>query len=105
MLGFMHVLVDFAGHCSNREFAEAPRICPVCEHHMDPWRLAAHSTSPGNAGVDFAFQCPRPDCRRTFVAHYEMGPDAEYDLVEVYRHHGPGETAPERPALTLVRVQ
>jgi hypothetical protein len=105
MLGFLHVLVDYAGHCSNRRFAEAPRVCPSCGHHMDPWRLAAHSTSPSNVEVDFAFQCPRADCRRTFVAHYVLGADAEFDLADVYRHLGSGDPVAGRAPLTLVRVR
>jgi hypothetical protein len=87
MLDFMQPVLNYDGRCSNRSFAEMPRLCPICGHHVDPWRLTAHSTSPDNRSVDFAFQCSLPDCRRMFVAHYELGPDDEYDLVEMYAPH------------------
>ena len=80
MLSFLHSIVDFAGRCSNQTFAEMPRICPVCPHHTVPWRLAAHSTSPENTSVDFAFQCSRDECRRMFVVNYRLGADMEFDL-------------------------
>lgn len=83
MLSFLHPMVDFAGRCSNRAFGEMPRVCPVCHHHTEPWRLAAHSSSPDDAQVDFAFQCSRRECRRVFVTTYELGADQEYDLIPV----------------------
>jgi hypothetical protein len=80
MKSYLERLVNFNGHCVNRRFAEMPRLCPVCNHHTDPWRLAARSTAPDDSQVDFAFQCTRPTCRRVFVAGYRLGPDGEYDL-------------------------
>jgi hypothetical protein len=87
MQDFMHPVVDFDGRCSNRSFAEIPRLCPICDHHVEPWRLAARATSPDDRLVDFAFQCSRPECRRMFVARYHLGPDDEYDLIGSYAPH------------------
>lgn len=80
MHGFLEIVVNYVGHAANRPFAELPRLCPACVHHMEPWRLAARSTCPDDTRVDFAFQCPRPECRRVFVARYHLGPDGEFDL-------------------------
>ena len=83
MLTFEHLTMDFSGHGASRKFGEVPETCPICHHHVDPRRLAAHSTAPDNAEVDFAFQCPRADCRRVFVGRYRLGPDGEFDLQSV----------------------
>src|SRR5215207_10177079 len=83
MLTFEHLLMDFTGHGATRTFAEVPESCPLCHHHVDPRRLTAHSTAPGDELVDFGFQCPRADCRRVFVGRYRMGPDRAYDLMSV----------------------
>jgi hypothetical protein len=80
MHGFLQAVVNFAGHAANRPFAELPRLCPMCDHHMEPWRLAARSTSVDDTRVDFAFQCPRDECRHIFVSRYHLGPDSEFDL-------------------------
>ena len=83
MLTFEHLFTDFTGHGATRTFAEVPEQCPTCHHHIDPRRLTAHSTAPDDVSVDFAFQCPRADCRRVFVGRYRAGPDGEYDLLSV----------------------
>jgi hypothetical protein len=87
MQDFLQPVVTFDGRCSNRSFAEIPRLCPICGHHADPWRLTAHSVVPDDTAVDFAFQCSRSPCRRIFVAHYRLGPDDEFDLAELYTPH------------------
>jgi hypothetical protein len=80
MLGFREVVVNYVGHASMRRFADLPLLCPECERHMEPWRLAARSTNADDTRVDFAYQCSRPACRRVFIAHYHLGPDGVYDL-------------------------
>jgi hypothetical protein len=80
MQSYLQVMVTYDGHSVHGHFAELPRRCPVCNHHTDPWRLAARSTVSDDSSIDFAFQCARPDCRRVFVAGYHLGDDGEYDL-------------------------
>lgn len=94
MLTFEHPTMDFTGRGASRRYGEVPEMCPVCHHHVDPRRLTAHSTAPGDARVDFTFQCPRADCRRVFVGEYRLGPDGEYDLVAVSPRPALGETVP-----------
>jgi hypothetical protein len=83
MHGYLQSVVDHAGHCANREFAELPGLCPVCQRHMQPFRLAARATDASDAAVDFAFQCSLPDCRRVFVSTYRLGVSDEYELERV----------------------
>ena len=83
MHGYLQSVVDHSGHCANREFAELPGLCPVCQRHMQPFRLAARATDASDAAVDFAFQCSLPDCRRVFVATYHLGISGEYELERV----------------------
>lgn len=83
MLTFEHLLMGFDGHGGSRTFAEVPQVCPLCHHHVDPRRLSAHATSPDGGSVDFAFQCPRAECRRVFVGRYQAGQDGAYDLLSV----------------------
>jgi hypothetical protein len=90
MHGHLHVVVDHAGRCVNREFAALPHLCPICHHQAEPYRLAARSTDDEDATVDFAFQCSRPACRRVYVASYHLGPEGEYELddaVEQWQQH------------------
>jgi hypothetical protein len=83
MLTFEHLLMGFTGHGASRTFAEVPQVCPLCHHHVDPRRLSAHCTSPDGEAVDFAFQCPRTECRRVFVGRYRTGPDGPFELLSV----------------------
>ena len=83
MLTFEHLTTDFGGRGASRRFAEVPENCPLCHHHIDPRRLTANATSSDNTAVDFAFQCPRAECRHVFVGQYRLGPDGEYDLLSV----------------------
>lgn len=80
MYHYLHVVVNYAGHCANREFAELPCTCPHCGNDVQPWRLAARSTRADDTSVEFAFQCPQPDCRRLFVGRYVLGPDNTFHL-------------------------
>lgn len=83
MQSYLHEVVSHAGHCANREFAELPPICPFCKQHGQPFRLTARSTDADDTSVDFVFQCSRPDCRRVFVASYQLGPNGEFELDRV----------------------
>jgi hypothetical protein len=83
MLTFEHMTTDFTGHGASRRYGDLPETCPHCHHHVDPRRLTAHATAPDSLAVDFAFQCPRADCRRVFVGRYRTGPDGEFDLIAV----------------------
>jgi hypothetical protein len=94
MLTFAHLTTDFSGHGSSRRFGDLPETCPHCHHHVDPHRLTAHSTSPGNTTVDFTFQCPRAECRRVFIGRYGVGPDGEFDLQSVEPHAHRRESVP-----------
>lgn len=80
---FVHMTTDFTGHGASRRYGNLPETCPHCHYRVDPRRLSAHATAPDLAGVDFAFQCPRDDCRRVFVGRYRLGPDGELDLASV----------------------
>jgi hypothetical protein len=83
MHSHLHIVVDHAGRCANREFAALPHVCPVCHHQSEPYRLAARSTDDEDTTVDFAFQCSRQACRRVYVASYHLGSESEYELDEV----------------------
>jgi hypothetical protein len=98
MLTFEHPTTGFAGRGASRRYGEVPEMCPLCRHHVDPRRLTAHSTAPDDARVDFAFQCPRADCRRVFVGEYRLGPDGEYDLLAVAPRPAVAETLPDAVA-------
>jgi hypothetical protein len=80
---FTHLVQRFSGTGVVRGFAAAPDRCPVCEHHVEPRPLVAHSTSPDDQLVDFVFQCPRPTCRRTFVGEYGREYGDAYALLAV----------------------
>lgn len=95
MHGYLHVVVDHAGHAANREFAELPAVCPHCSSHVQPFRLMACATDAEDRSVDFAFQCSRPSCRRIFVASYHCGPNGEFELDD----RGPDAAAQQRLAL------
>jgi hypothetical protein len=98
MLTFEHPTTGFTGRGASRRYGEVPEMCPLCHHHVDPRRLTAHATAPDDARVDFAFQCPRADCRRVFVGEYRLGPDGEYDLLAVAPRPAVGETLPDAVA-------
>jgi len=91
-LAFHHPVQLFRGTGATRRFAAAPEHCPVCEQRIEPRPLVAHSTSPDDLLVDFAFQCPNVHCRRLFVAEYALEAGITYDLVAVaapaFEHHG-----------------
>lgn len=80
---FTHLVQNFSGSGAFRTFAGVPDQCPACGGAIEPRRLAAHSTSPGDLLVDFAFQCPRAACRRLFVAEYGRGADGAFALLGV----------------------
>lgn len=95
MHGYLHVVLDHTGHPANREFAELPAVCPFCQHHGQPFRLAACATDAEDRAVDFAFQCSRPSCRRLFVVSYHRGPDGDFELDDA------GPTAQDAARLKL----
>lgn len=94
MLTFEHLTIDFTGHGASRRYGEVPETCPHCHHHVDPRRLTACDTVLGGTRVDFAFQCPRPECRRVFVGRYELGLDGELDLASVAPAQARRESVP-----------
>lgn len=94
MLTFEHLTIDFTGHGASRRYGDLPETCPHCHHHVDPRRLAACATVPDAKQVDFAFQCPRPECRRVFVGRYLLGPGGELDLASVAPAQARRESVP-----------
>jgi len=80
MFGCQQIIINHAGHCEPRRFAEMPRVCPHCLHQMAPWCLAARSTDAHDRTVDFAFQCSRVVCRRIFVTTYRADEEGTYGL-------------------------
>ena len=80
-LVFHHPIQLFRGTGATERFAAAPGHCPVCGQRIEPRPLVAHSTSPDDLLVDFAFQCPQVNCRRIFVAEYAREAGITYDLV------------------------
>lgn len=78
---FTHLVQRFGGTGAVLTFNAAPEECPVCGRHIEPRRLAAHSTSPDDQVVDFAFQCPHPTCRRMFVGEYGVEHGDVYRLL------------------------
>lgn len=77
---FTHLVQRFAGTGAVWVFDGAPEHCPACGQHIQARPLAAHATSADDQLVDFAFQCPRPECRRMFVAEYGMDYAGRYTL-------------------------
>jgi hypothetical protein len=67
---FTHLVQNFSGSGAVRAFDGLPDHCPACGGAIEPRRIAAHATSPGDLLLDFVFQCPRAMCRRLFVAEY-----------------------------------
>jgi hypothetical protein len=67
---FTHLVQTFRGGGAFLGFAALPDRCPACGGAIEPRRVAAHSTSPDDLVLDFAFQCPLAPCRRIFVGEY-----------------------------------
>ncbi|HEX8359964.1 MAG TPA: hypothetical protein VF613_07655 [Longimicrobium sp.] len=95
---FTHLVQTFRGGGAVLRFAAVPDRCPACGHSIEPRRLAAHSTSPDDLLVDFAFQCPQAPCRRIFIAEYAREEEPAFALRAVhgltphqteYRYPGP----------------
>lgn len=93
-LVFHHPVQTFRGTGALHRFTAAPEHCPACGRHVEPRPLVAHSTSPTDQLVDFAFQCPHAACRRVFVAEYAREPGGGYELMSpaepAYGEHGAG---------------
>jgi len=97
---FTHLVQNFSGTGAVRTFDGIPDQCPACGGAIEPRRLAAHSTSPGDLLVDFAFQCPRPTCRRLFVAEYAHAANGTFVLLAVVgAHANEEESYPGAPVL------
>lgn len=80
---FHHRVQSFRGTGAMRRFAASPDHCPACGAHIEARPLVAHSTSPDDLVVDFAFQCPKVSCRRMFVAEYGMTETNTFELLTV----------------------
>jgi hypothetical protein len=80
---FHHPVQLFRGTGALKRFAAAPDHCPACHARIEARPLVAHSTSPDDLLVDFAFQCPQVSCRRLFVAEYGLEAGITYDLLGV----------------------
>ncbi|MFL5386784.1 MAG: hypothetical protein ACJ8GN_30190 [Longimicrobiaceae bacterium] len=80
---FHHPVQTFRGTGAMRRFGAAPDHCPACGAHIEARPLVAHSTSPDDLVVDFAFQCPRVNCRRMFVAEYGLEAGNTFALLAV----------------------
>lgn len=93
---FTHLVQRFCGSGAVLRFEGAPEHCPVCGTHALARPLAAHSISPADHLVDFAFQCPRFACRRVFVGEYARKADGSYALMAAA---APAFDAPEHAAV------
>lgn len=80
---FTHLVQRFRGTGAVVRFSGLPDHCPACGTHVQARPLVAHSTSPDDQTVDFAFQCPRVTCRRMFVGEYGREHGDAYHLLAV----------------------
>jgi len=80
---FVHLVQLFRGTGAVLRFSGAPNECPACGRQGEPRRLVAHSTSPDDEMVEFAFQCPRAPCRRLFVGEYGRAAGGAYQPLAV----------------------
>lgn len=70
---------------SNRKYdIEEPGVCPHCNNGMEPileFAISTYFNDPLGTGLYSIFKCTHRDCKRVFVAVYDVGPYNDNTLI------------------------